>query len=100
MRDLLGRRRGFSLGPDNKKRDFPEDIWTKCPKCNELLYTRELENNLKVCQKCGYHFRLTSSERIEYLADPESFHEEGQGLEPTDSIGFVSLGQRYADKLH
>ncbi len=106
---MLRRPRYFSIGQDKRqdtraqdknRRDTAEDIWTKCPKCNELLYTRELENNLKVCQKCGYHFRLSSSERIEYLADEESFQEEGQGIEPTDSIGFVSLGQRYADKLH
>jgi acetyl-CoA carboxylase carboxyl transferase subunit beta len=99
MRDLLGRRRGFALGPDNKKRDFPEDIWTKCPKCNELLYTRELEDNLKVCQKCGYHFRLSSAERIEYLLDPDTFEELGKGVLPLDPITFVSLEERYADKL-
>src|SRR3954447_24570715 len=99
MRDLLGRRRGFSLGPDNKKRDFPEDIWTKCPKCNELLYTRELEDNLKVCQKCGYHFRLSSEERINYLLDPDSFKEEDPDVFALDPIGFVSLEERYSDKL-
>ncbi len=106
MRDLLGRRRGFSLTPENKdksqqaaKRDFPEDIWTKCPKCNELLYSRELEDNLKVCQKCGYHFRLSSSERIESLVDPDSFVEEGQNVMPTDPISFISLEERYGEKL-
>src|SRR5437588_3400243 len=99
MRDLLGRRRGFSLGPDNKKRDFPEDIWTKCPKCGELLYTRELEDNFKVCQKCGYHFRLSSAERIETLLDPDSFEEHGQDVLPMDAIAFVSLEERYSDKL-
>ncbi len=99
MRELLGRRRGFSLGPDNKKRDFPEDLWTKCPKCNELLYTRELEDNLKVCQKCGYHFRLSSAERIESLLDPDSFEEHGQDILPVDAISFVSLEERYSEKL-
>ena len=99
MRDLLGRRRGFSLGPDNKKRDFPEDIWTKCPKCNELSYTRELEDNLKVCQKCGYHFRLSSDERIEFLLDLDTFEEHGKSIMPLDPIVFVSLDDRYADKL-
>ena len=105
---MLRRQRYFSIGSDKRQdtrnrdkaqRENAEDIWTKCPKCNELLYTRELENNLKVCQKCGYHFRLSSSERIEYLSDEGSFHEEGQGIEPVNSIDFVSLGQRYTDKL-
>ena len=112
MRDLLRRPRYFSLGQDTKRpdtrgqigpgargRDFPEDLWTKCPKCNELLYTRELEDNLKVCQKCGYHFRLSSGERIEYLLDPNSFQEEGADIRPLDPIEFESADERYADKL-
>jgi len=102
------RRPRFPLGQDNRnqdaagqagKRDFPEDIWTKCPKCNELLYTRELEDNLKVCQKCGYHFRLSSEERINYLLDPDSFKEEDPDVFALDPIGFVSLEERYSDKL-
>jgi len=80
-------------------RDFPDDIWTKCPKCNELLYTRELEDNLNVCQKCGYHFRLSSPQRIEYLLDPDSFREEGRDIRPLDPIGFVSLEEEYSRKL-
>ena len=101
---MLRRQRYFSIGPDRrqearKDRDFPEDLWTKCPRCNELLYNRELENNLKVCHKCGYHFRLSSTERISYLADPDTFQEEGAHLRPVDPIGFVSLDQRYEAKL-
>jgi acetyl-CoA carboxylase carboxyl transferase subunit beta len=113
LKDIFRRPRYFPIGQDNKERqdtrdargtqkparDFPDDIWTKCPKCNELLYVRELENNLKVCQKCGYHFRLLSAERISYLADEDTFREEGTGLRPIDPIGFESLGQRYDAKL-
>lgn len=108
MRDILRRPRYFSIGQEKeqgedtrgqKSREFPEDIWTKCPKCNELLYNRELENNLKVCQKCSYHFRLLSHERVAYLTDEGSFEEEGKGIMPLDPIGFESLGQRYGAKL-
>jgi acetyl-CoA carboxylase carboxyl transferase subunit beta len=109
VRDLLRRPRYFSIGQDNRRqdtrgqqageRDFPEDIWTKCPKCGELLYTRELEDNLKVCQKCAYHFRLSSEERIAYMLDPDSFAEEGREVMPVDAIGFASADERYADKL-
>jgi acetyl-CoA carboxylase carboxyl transferase subunit beta len=52
-----------------------------------------------VCHKCGYHFRLSSTERISYLADPGTFQEEGAHLRPVDPIGFVSLDQRYEAKL-
>ncbi|MDQ6695692.1 MAG: acetyl-CoA carboxylase, carboxyltransferase subunit beta [Chloroflexota bacterium] len=102
MREILRRprlptRQGKSAA--DKDREFPDDIWTKCPKCNELLYVRELENNLHVCHKCGYHFRLTSIQRIEYLLDPESFREEGKNITPVDAIGFQSLDQKYSTKL-
>lgn len=106
---MLRRPRYFSIGQDKRQdtrahdkaaRDADgNDLWTKCDKCNELLYTRELENNLKVCLKCGYHFRLSSQERIAYITDEDSFREEGTEIEPIDSIGFVSRGQSYADKL-
>jgi acetyl-CoA carboxylase carboxyl transferase subunit beta len=107
LRDLLRRPRGLAIGQDKRpdtrgqqgERGSSEDIWTKCTKCNELLYVGELENNLKVCQKCGHHFRLTSAERIEFLTDPDTFQEEGPVLQPEDPIGFVSLEQRYTNKL-
>lgn len=107
MRDLLRRPRYFPIEQnqrqDNRNKEKgaqdAEEIWTKCPKCNELLYVRELENNLKVCQKCNYHFRLSSPERISYLLDEDSFAEQDPDIGPLDPIGFVSLEQRYATKL-
>jgi acetyl-CoA carboxylase carboxyl transferase subunit beta len=90
-------------------REFPDDIWTKCPKCNELLYIRQLENSFKVCHKCGHHFRLLSPERIAYLVDDGkvddgevdtgTFREESADIAPQDPIGFESLGQKYSTKL-
>ena len=105
MRDLLRRPRYFPIEQDkrqdNRDKDGrdAEDIWIKCPRCNELLYVRELENNFKVCQKCNYHFRLSSSERISYLLDEDSFSEEDPDVGPLDPISFVSLDQQYATKL-
>ena len=107
MRDLLRRPRYFPIEQDKrqdnrgkeKSGQDAEEIWTKCPRCNELLYIRELENNLKVCQKCNYHFRLSSPERVSYLLDEGTFSEEDHAIGPLDPIGFISLDQRYATKL-
>ena len=104
---MLRRQRYFSIGQDKRQdtrgpgKDAGDsnDLWTKCHKCNELIYTRELQNNLMVCQKCGYHFRLSSGERIETLADDGKIGPEQGEIVPTDSIGFISLGQSYAAKL-
>src|SRR5579872_3686159 len=40
----------------SKKRDIPEGLWTKCPKCETMVFDKELDENLKVCPKCEYHF--------------------------------------------
>lgn len=77
-----------------EKREIPEGLWTKCPDCSELLYNKELERNLHVCNKCGHHFRMGAMERLNMLTDSGSFkpYEE---LEAKDPLGFVS----YKEKL-
>lgn len=82
-------------------RDIPADLWVRCAndRCRELIYTREYEKNLKVCQKCQHHARLTARDRIAMLLDEGSFTEEDAGLRPGNPLGFVSAGQRYEDKL-
>ena len=41
-----------------KPSPIPEGVWTKCPGCEQALYTEELDRSLRVCPKCGYHFRM------------------------------------------
>jgi len=83
------------------QRAVPANLWVRCgnDRCKELIYTREFEKNLRVCQKCQYHARLSASERIAQLLDEGSFREEDQGLRSGDPLGFVSAGQRYQDRL-
>lgn len=68
---------------------IPKGVWTKCKACREVIFTAELERNLKVCPKCDYHFPLTAAERIALLADAGSFVEYDAGLTPVDFLGFV-----------
>ncbi|MCC2671165.1 MAG: acetyl-CoA carboxylase carboxyltransferase subunit alpha, partial [Armatimonadetes bacterium] len=68
--------------------EFPEGLWVKCDKCRELLFKREWERNLKVCMKCGHHFRLTAHERIELLLDEATFVEHDANLVSTDPLQF------------
>lgn len=91
--------RPFSTERETPERDIPDNMWVKCSKCGSLLYVKEYEKNLRVCQKCGHHVRLSARERIQLLCDPGSFEEVGTDLEPCDPLGFVSLGQEYAAKL-
>jgi acetyl-CoA carboxylase carboxyl transferase subunit beta len=64
-------------------------LWTKCPLCQELLYTRDLRAYLHVCPKCQYHIRIGAEQRIEQIADPFSFVELDAGLSSADPLGFV-----------
>ena len=76
----------------------PDGLWVKCPRCREMVYTREFERLLRVCPHCGHHTRLTARQRIAALADPGSFTEWDAGLAAADPLGFVAMGESYADK--
>jgi acetyl-CoA carboxylase carboxyl transferase subunit beta len=82
-----------------RQREVPENLWVKCTRCKELSYVKEFENSLKVCQKCGYHARLSAAERLQWLLDEDSFQEIAGDIEPGDPLAFVSEGQGYRDKL-
>jgi acetyl-CoA carboxylase carboxyl transferase subunit beta len=85
-------RRGRSASP------IPEGLWTKCEGCKEAIYSRELEKNLQVCPKCGYHFRIDSVARIRLLLEEEEPRELFASLQPADPLGFVD-SKRYRDRL-
>src|SRR5271170_7376606 len=64
-------------------------LWTQCFQCRELLYTRDLRNNFHVCPKCQYHFRIGAEQRIEQLADADTWQELFSNLESADPLGFI-----------
>jgi len=74
------------------------DLWTACPGCAEMIYNKQLEKNLRVCPRCGHHFRLRVDARLRYLLDADSFEERDAGLESLDPLGFVDL-KTYPDKI-
>jgi acetyl-CoA carboxylase carboxyl transferase subunit beta len=51
------------------KRDVPEDLWHKCPGCEQMIFHRELERNLSVCPHCGHHMRLSALKRMAAIFD-------------------------------
>jgi acetyl-CoA carboxylase carboxyl transferase subunit beta len=80
-------------------RQVPGNIAVKCPNCRELLVSKDWEKNLRVCQKCGHHFRLSAYERMGLLLDHGSFKEFAQDLALADPLNFVSRSQSYRAKL-
>lgn len=72
-----------------RKRDIPEGLWTKCPKCNSMVYDKELDENLKVCPKCSHHFYLSARERINSLVETCSFEEMDASMTSVDPLEFT-----------
>jgi acetyl-CoA carboxylase carboxyl transferase subunit beta len=81
-----------------KKKDMPADLWTKCPDCSQLIYNKALEENLKVCPKCNYHFSMGAQERIKSLLDEDSFAEIDTGMHSVDVLKFKGV-KSYLDKI-
>ena len=98
MKEIFKRHPRYAHAPEDFS-SIPENLWTRCPKCHELLYSRELEQGLRVCSKCKYHFQLSARERIGMLLDPGTFREEGTDVRSVDPLRFHSPGRSYAEKL-
>jgi acetyl-CoA carboxylase carboxyl transferase subunit beta len=71
-----------------KKKDMPGGLWIKCESCGAMLFRKEFEQKQRVCGSCGYHFTLAGRERIALTADPASFAERWDDLQPVDRLGF------------
>ena len=84
---------------EDTRRNVPGNLAVKCPKCKEILYGKDLDKNLKVCPRCGHHFKLTAYERIDLLVDPDSFVELDANIISVDPLTFVSRSETYAKKL-
>jgi acetyl-CoA carboxylase carboxyl transferase subunit beta len=75
---------------------IPEGLFISCPRCRELLLTRELEKNLKVCKKCNHHLWLTAEERIALLLDEATFVERDGNLRTVDPLHFPKYDEKLA----
>jgi len=78
--------------------EIPDGLWHKCSQCLNIVLARDYEKNMKVCQKCGHHDQLTSSERIACTFDPHSFVEDDGHLSPGDPLEFFD-SKKYVERL-
>ena len=81
-----------------KRVEIPEGLWTKCKSCGEAIYTRELDQNLRICPKCGFHFPLGAWQRIASMVEQGSFQEMDSEMISVDVLKFTGVSS-YADKL-
>jgi len=74
-----------------------EGLWVKCEGCRQIIWRKALDENLQVCPKCGFHFRVDAVTRLRLLFD-EGWEEFDQGLTSTDPLAFVD-SRRYTERL-
>ncbi len=83
---------------DRRQSKVPEGLWLKCEGCREIIYSKELQRNLRICPKCGHHFRIGAWERVELLLDQKDPRELFPGVRPVDPLKFKD-SQSYKDRL-
>src|SRR5512141_1526657 len=81
-----------------QKKAVPEGLWSKCSSCEAVLYFTDLENNLHVCPKCGFHNRLTARQRLDLFLDPEGRAELASEVVPMDPLKFKD-SKKYSERL-
>lgn len=97
-------RKGISLlkqGENGKapaKLEMPDNLWTKCPSCGDLIYHKELAGNLWVCYQCEYHFPISTQQYLDLLLDPDSYQETHRGLVSVDPLNFKD-NKKYKDRV-
>lgn len=81
-----------------EKKDIPDNLWTKCPNCEQLLFQRDLADNLHVCKHCGHHLRLRAKERLRIMFDHEAYSLIELPAVKHDPLKFKDL-KKYPDRL-
>ncbi len=89
-------RKPIAADPSKPSR-VPEGLWVKCTGCSQVLYNKDLAQNLSVCPKCGHHFRMNATDRLKSLFDAD-WTEYDAGLRSTDPLHFSDT-KPYAKRL-
>lgn len=94
---IFKRKKYIEISP-KEKIEVKKELWIKCEKCGKLIYRKKLEENLKVCPECNFHFRMTAKERIDSIIDQGTFSEKWENLLSDDPLNFVGV-KSYKEKL-
>ena len=81
-----------------KQTEQPDNLWFKCPSCGQMIFHRDLEENLFVCQHCDHHMRVDVKKRLEMMFDDGRYDAIELPKAVTDPLKFRDL-KRYTDRL-
>lgn len=85
---LFGKPKSTATNIPQKRRGVPDGQWVKCEDCGEIIYKKTLDENLKVCSKCNFHFTLSAYERVNQFTDENSFEEFDKDMKSLDPLNF------------
>jgi len=80
------------------QKEVPDNLWTKCPSCEGMLFQRDLKERLNTCNHCGYHLRWPVADRLEHLFDQGHYENLKLPRVPVDPLKFKDR-KKYADRL-
>jgi acetyl-CoA carboxylase carboxyl transferase subunit beta len=81
-----------------KRRDVPDNLWNNCPTCGNMIHHKDLNDNLRVCETCNYHFRMNIEKRIDILFGNDNFKELELDKISDDPLNFNDK-KKYKDRL-
>jgi acetyl-CoA carboxylase carboxyl transferase subunit beta len=87
-----------AIEPSQERTVKTEGVFLKCESCREVLYRKDVEENLMVCPKCRFHFKINARRRLELLFDDGKYQELDAGLTSTDPLNFFDA-KSYKDRL-
>jgi acetyl-CoA carboxylase carboxyl transferase subunit beta len=92
------KRESGELDTSGKKTVRTEGLWVKCENCRQIIWKKDLEENLNVCPKCQRHFRIDARARLALLLDDNQYETFDGNLSSTDPLKFVDL-KAYSSRL-
>ena len=92
------KRQSVELDSSGEKKIRTEGLWVKCEGCRQIIWKKDLEDNMNVCPKCGKHFRIDARTRLALLFDDGEYETADDDLASTDPLKFVDL-KPYSERL-
>lgn len=95
---FANRKKSEPMNQALQEREIADGLWSKCPECAVLTYTKDLRANQMVCLECGYHTRVFSDERVWQLIDAGTWQPMDEDIRPIDPLKFRDR-KAYGDRL-
>jgi acetyl-CoA carboxylase carboxyl transferase subunit beta len=92
------KRESGELDTSGEKKVRTEGLWVKCENCRQIIWKKDLEENMNVCPKCDKHFRIDARTRLAQLLDDNHYEAFDGNLSSTDPLKFVDL-KPYSSRL-